>query len=289
MYICTYVSLSPSTGGVSDCGTRGEIAKTKKHRLGCLLPSKAAPFAYQCYHYESHQRTTRVEKEGVLQCVAVCYRVLQCLAVCCSAIKAAPLAYQYHRYESRPRTTRMETEGVLQCVAVSCSVLQYVAVRCSVLQCVGVRCSVVKVMKSHPRTAPTETEGVLQYVAVCCCSVLLCVATFSHSHTLSLLPSCTNATVMQTHIFFEANFSRVCMCARARSLSHPPTLPSLAYQCRYHATTAFMEKKRKAVVPRVHVRARAHFHSCTREGKRLSLSHKNEGGILSECHSDSFP
>jgi len=54
-------------------------------------------------------------EEGVLQCVAVCCSVLQCVAlsVCCS---------------------------VLQCLAVCCivSVLQCVAVCCSVLQCVAV-------------------------------------------------------------------------------------------------------------------------------------------------------
>ena len=57
----------------------------------------------------------------------------------------------------------------------------------------------------------------------------------------------------------------MCMCARARSLSHTPTLPSLAYQGRYRATTAFMEKKRKVVVSRVHVRARAHLRCGARD------------------------
>jgi len=45
-----------------------------------------------------------------MQCVAVCYSVVQCNAVC---------------------------RSVVQCVAVCCSVLQCVAVCCSVLQCVG--------------------------------------------------------------------------------------------------------------------------------------------------------
>jgi len=53
----------------------------------------------------------------VLQCVAVCCSALQCVAVRCS---------------------------VLQCVAVCCIVLQCVAVCCSVLQCVAVCCSVLQ-------------------------------------------------------------------------------------------------------------------------------------------------
>jgi len=64
-----------------------------------------------CWHRTS-QETARV-----LQCVAVCCSALQCVAVRCS---------------------------VLQCIAVCCSALQCVAVRCSVLQCVAVCCSVLQ-------------------------------------------------------------------------------------------------------------------------------------------------
>jgi len=51
----------------------------------------------------------------VLQCVAVCYSVLQFGAVCCTV-----------------------------CCTVCCSVLQCIAVCCSVLQCVAVCCSVLQ-------------------------------------------------------------------------------------------------------------------------------------------------
>jgi len=55
----------------------------------------------------------------VLQCVAVCCSVLQCVAVRDKVLRSSPL----HIHEAR------------QCVAVRGSVLQCVAVCCSVLQC----------------------------------------------------------------------------------------------------------------------------------------------------------
>ena len=66
---------------------------------------------------------------NVLQRVAACYSVLQCVAVCRSA-KFDPIIYT--------GTLTVCRCSVLQCVAVCCSVLQCVAVCCSVLQCVAV-------------------------------------------------------------------------------------------------------------------------------------------------------
>jgi len=60
----------------------------------------------------------------VLQRVAACCSVLQCIAVCCIALQGVAVRC-----------------SVLQCVAVCCSVLQCVAARCSALQCVAVCCS----------------------------------------------------------------------------------------------------------------------------------------------------
>ena len=80
----------------------------------------------------------------MLQCVLVCYSVLQRVAVSCSLLRVE----SPNLFLSGP---------VLQCVAVHCSVLLCVAVCCSVLQCVAV------------------CYSVLQCVIVCC-SVLQCVA-----------------------------------------------------------------------------------------------------------------
>jgi len=88
--------------------------------------------------------TARVSLGGlyVLQCVALCCTLLQCVAV---------------RVEYVGRTLRTYVYiYVLQCVAVCCSVLQCVAVCCSVLQFVAVRCSA------------------LQCVAVCCSERSIC-------------------------------------------------------------------------------------------------------------------
>jgi len=55
---------------------------------------------------------------NVLQCVAVCYSVLHCIAVRCSEVLTA---------------AQLIGESPLQCVAACCSVLQRVAVCCSAL------------------------------------------------------------------------------------------------------------------------------------------------------------
>jgi len=60
------------------------------------------------------------------QCVAVCYSVLQCVAVRCS-VTHTYVAYHLSRSEYHSHVCY----SVLQCVAVCCSVLQFVAVCCS--------------------------------------------------------------------------------------------------------------------------------------------------------------
>jgi len=69
----------------------------------------------------------------------VCCSVLQCVAVCCRVLHDALLRVCSKKWR------------LLQCVAVCCSVLflccsglQCVAVYCNVLQCVAVRCSVLQ-------------------------------------------------------------------------------------------------------------------------------------------------
>jgi len=89
----------------------------------------------------------------VLQCVALCrrmlQRVLQCVAVCCS---------------------------VLQCVAVRCGGKQRVAAYCSALQCVTVCCSVyIRDLISQEPYIPLFVCD-MTHSNDLCCSVLQCVA-----------------------------------------------------------------------------------------------------------------
>ena len=66
----------------------------------------------------------------MLQCVAVCCSVLQCVVGMWNEISAT---WELH-YEGE----NVVCCSVVQCGAVSCSVLQSVAVCCRVLQCVAV-------------------------------------------------------------------------------------------------------------------------------------------------------
>ena len=72
-----------------------------------------------------------------LQCVAVCWGVLQCDTVCCIVFPDAFVVLHFHVQQIFKRQVCC---SVLQCVAVCCSVLQCVAVCCSMLQCVVVCC-----------------------------------------------------------------------------------------------------------------------------------------------------
>ena len=102
-----------------------------------------------------------IQKVKVLQCVAVCFSVLLCVAVrcrqsrCCSVVQFVVVRCKESHgiYLDGCRVCCR----VLQCAAVGCIGLQRVAACCSVLQRVAACCSV------------------LQCVAVCC-SVLQCVA-----------------------------------------------------------------------------------------------------------------
>ena len=70
------------------------------------------------------------ERARVLQCVAVCCSVLQCVAVCCSELHSVrPGIFTWHE--------RM-----------CCSALQHVVACCSVLQRVAVCCSVSKYVRN---------------------------------------------------------------------------------------------------------------------------------------------
>jgi len=85
----------------------------------------------------------------MLQCVAVCCRVLQCVAVCCSVLQCLAVC-SVLQCDAADDSNGVDVKCVVVCssmvqyIAVCCSVLQYVAVCCSALQCVAVCCSVLQ-------------------------------------------------------------------------------------------------------------------------------------------------
>jgi len=122
----------------------------------------------------------------VLQCVAVCCSVLQCVAA-----------------EAKSSQQSIKLCSTCVCVAVCCNVLQWIAVRCSALQCVAVCCSVLQLRQRHKHIPQNSAAPVyvLQciamrvavYVAVCC-SVLQFVAaavTSCHKTLQSLYMCCS--------------------------------------------------------------------------------------------------
>ena len=120
----------------------------------------------------------------MLQCIAVCCIVLQCVLLVRSKWSSERISENFYI-----QYCLCAHNSVLQCVAVCCSVLQCVAVCCIVLQCVAVCCFVFywyvvngvangllrisgyDIVYKHT----TVCCSVLQCVAVCC-SVLQCVA-----------------------------------------------------------------------------------------------------------------
>ena len=133
----------------------------------------------------------------VLQCATiahptiahVCCSVLQCVAVCCSVLCCSVSLLhirQSHNWKICDYCTSVQ-HSVLQRAAVCCRVLQSVAVCCSLLQCVAVCCSVLQcaAMCCSMLQCVAVCCSVLQCAAVCrsvlqcvavCCSVLQCVA-----------------------------------------------------------------------------------------------------------------
>ena len=110
-------------------------------------------------------------------CVAVYYRVLQCVAVRCSVLDLEIAVVPYEVLGTDVLQCAAMYCSVLQCIAVCCSVLQCAAVCCSVLQCVAECCSVWQCIAVHC--------SVLRCVAVCC-SVLQCVVyMYISGHTVT--------------------------------------------------------------------------------------------------------
>ena len=124
----------------------------------------------------------------MLQCVAVCCSVLQCVAHINQENLKSRSQVSYLRVTShmcntnRSYTARIEIGESKVC----CSVLQCVAVCCSVLQCVHI-CATQSTLTQHISTPiiltyeDREIQSVLQCVAVCC-SVFQCVAVSYTAH-----------------------------------------------------------------------------------------------------------
>jgi len=127
----------------------------------------------------------------VLQCVAVCCSVLQCIETCYT-VSRMTLTYCMSGCATSTRT--------LQCGVVCCSVLQCVAVCYSVLQCVAVCCRAkylprVRVCYFHLHVA--VWCSMLQCVAVCC-SVLQCVAVCCSVLQGKVLTTCLGVSATPT-------------------------------------------------------------------------------------------
>ena len=111
---------------------------------------------------------------GVLQCVAVCFSgravscsVLECVAVCCSVLQCVAVYIAHCSVLlgcSRQENSYLQRVVVCQCVAV-----QYVAVRCSVLQCAAVYCSVYCTLQCVAWLQSTR-----EFLSAACCSVSVC-------------------------------------------------------------------------------------------------------------------
>jgi len=96
----------------------------------------------------------------VLQFVAVCCSVLQCVAVCIEQQSKCDVVCC----------------SVLQCVAVCCGELRRVAVCCSVLQCVAVRCSMVGHVavcdSAYQSVASSCSVPLISYYSALQCTIL---------------------------------------------------------------------------------------------------------------------
>jgi len=177
-------------GGAEACsGFRVEV-------LGCRVMATQGDLTHNRQFESGRARAclaSEVERRGggggflsdetVKTRLAVCYRVLQCVAVCCSVqtLRLQRPPWTFLLASSLSSCSAVQCAAVcysiLQCVAVCCSVLVRLCPLASVLQCVAVCCSVLQCV--------AVCCSVLQCVAVCCsglqwvavgCSVLLCVA-----------------------------------------------------------------------------------------------------------------
>jgi len=93
--------------------------------------------------------------------------VLQCVAVCCSVLQCVAAVEMFGNLLNR-------RQQCLQCVEALCIVLQRVAVCFSVLQCVAVRCHALQ--RAHAIYIQMRMDTKWQQCAGVCCSELQHVA-----------------------------------------------------------------------------------------------------------------
>ena len=150
----------------------------------------------------------------MLQCVAVCYSVLQCVAVD-ACLQLAQVLHLLPLLQCAAAATPVAVScSVLQCAAVCCSVLQCVASYCSVLQCVAV------------------CDSVLQCVAVAavCCSVLQ-LTSVRASTPSSSAPLTHHSSKISSAVILYINCSREQTFEKSETgrISH-----NTAHYCSYH-------------------------------------------------------
>ena len=115
---------SPVGQQVRSCSTDTRTHTSQKHTHA---HTHTYIQTHKCVHKCTHTRarpcthTHAYRHIHVMNCVAVCYSMLQCVAVCCS---------------------------VLQCVAVCCNVLQCVAVCCSALRIAWMSGPKIQILKT---------------------------------------------------------------------------------------------------------------------------------------------
>ena len=119
------------------------VLKRKRRCVQCTMCSVYVPRTFICVSFN-------VSVAVLLQCIAMCYRVVCCSVLQCVAAKETVCSEYIPPLFVCVSSNVSVAVCQLQCVAVCCSTLQCVAVCCSVLQCIAVCCSV------------------LQCVAVCC-------------------------------------------------------------------------------------------------------------------------
>jgi len=170
----------------------------------------------------------------VLQCVAVCCSVLQCVAehtpstnywaqplyvcrsVCCSVLQCVAVCCRTHSIDKLLSAALLcVSQYVLQCVAVCCSVcynvLQCAAGCCRVLQCVAVYCILLQ-DTLHRQTSAAHKCDLYDYAAMCvavCCSVLQCVAEHTPSTNSEAQPRKKTCMIMLQCVCSVLQFAAV--------------------------------------------------------------------------------
>ena len=155
------------------CGSRVCVPRARAHAHHCVASTYLCMYIFVCIYGIIRIHISNVLGlcgSLVLQCVAECCSVMQCVAVCLDCVAACCNVLGL----SRCLVCVACVAVCLTCVAVCCSVLQCVAVCCSVLQCVADTTHSHEMRRAHhclvlQRAAyTTRCCSMPQPVAVCC-------------------------------------------------------------------------------------------------------------------------